>query len=319
MRFRYVLYPSVMTRLDESGLIKRIEEARRKGDIGIIGHVADFDVPNCVKDMKEDNLFDTLNPDERKSMSDSINAAWAKRERGSSWKIELLNSVYEEKVEAKDFLLLCGWNASRLLKGEDLFDYKKFGFSNPVEFVGTVGAAVETKLHRDVFREGYSWETTRPDGRVFVNNITGDINADLRVFQTDVTPYKTTDPLGNVIEYRPETSFDRRFISAYHSTESDMLVTILKWVNQLGLNPESLENNAKKTIEWARSLGQGGGQCAEHFFETNSYPRRSFLKWRYSMPRLDKTGISKDECMDFLATTGNEVYRPYITEDNNLW
>lgn len=104
------------------------------------------------------------------------------------------------------------------------------------------------------------------EGRNLSSEITGDHNADLRIFRTDVTAYPTLDPLGNNASYRPRTRSDRAVIAPYHSTEDDFLVAVLEWINQGEISAKALENDAKETIEWIKSMGQRGGFTTEHFF-----------------------------------------------------
>ena len=173
-------------------------------------------------------------------------------------------------------------------------------------------------IHDDTYRRGHRWQTKTPDNRVLVNEVTGDMNCDMRVFQTDITPYKTIDPLGNEVSFRPEIDPDRGGIMAYHSTEGELLATVLKYVHQKGIKPASLEDNARATLEWASSLGQGGGTCTEHFGGFDNDARMFLTGWTIPLHKLDKNNTTTQHSCDGVIDGGGGVYMAYIDADENL-
>ncbi|MEK6848827.1 MAG: hypothetical protein AABX65_04310, partial [Nanoarchaeota archaeon] len=232
MRFKYIIYPEAQQKLESSGLSARIKEAYRKHKIDIIGYISESDLTEITHTMQKEGFFNFIPEIERKEFMGKLEKTFKNRENDVFWSIARKEGEYREKIDVSDFLLFCGWKALGFLKRKELYNYEKFGFSSISEFTGSVGAMIENELHKDSLRCGLVWRTTIPDGRVFKNEITGDMNCDLRVYQTDITPYKTIDPLGNRVAYRPETEPDRRVITAYHSTEGQMLTAVLKWIEQ---------------------------------------------------------------------------------------
>lgn len=287
-RTSYIMYPEAKRKLESSGLARRIRRADRACRLDFVGYVSDRDVVECAQGMNDEGLFDVIPARERGAFMKSLNDAFNGRDESTSWLVKRKTGESRPEVAAEDFLHLTGYTARNLLRREELFDYKKFGFSSISELTGTVGAAVSSMQNDRAFydKRAFTWKTTRPDGRVMKSMITGSMHADLRILQRDITVYETTDPLGNRVAYRPETEEDSMPVSAYHSTEPYLLVALLKYVDQLGLKPKALKDNAGKTREWARSLGQGGYTCAEHFGGYDNDPRTFFVMWQTALPQL---------------------------------
>src|SRR3989344_3509125 len=284
MRGDYTLYSRVKEKLDKIGILAKIEKLRNDHDMPYIGAVFQDDVLAHIKDIKEEGFFRHLPNREKVRFQERIIGVYKKIEE-NPWKVERFAGTIEEETDWEDLLLFTGWWASNVLGTKNLWKYKESGFSNLTDFVGSIGAAMQEDWLDD--KRGYKWIRKLPNGQILENEITGDINCDLRVFQVDKTPYKTFDPVGNEVSYRPEFLSDKQGIWGYHSTEPALFASILRWIEQCRIPNESLEDKARKTIEWAKTLGQGGGSCAEHFggFELNT--RMNFVCWDYPLPVLD--------------------------------
>lgn len=314
MRSNWIVYPEAQARLNETGLAERIEDANKGCMLRIRGSTSDYDVKNLMEDGE---LFDAMKADERAVFKQTLLNAL---KDASVWRIMRKDGEQKEKIKPEDVMVLAGDSAWGVLEGSELFDFKRFGFANVLEFTGTVGAAIERAAHSNVdMREGYKWESRWPDGRVVVNSITGSMHADLRIYQNDVTPYETFDPFGNRVYYRPETDSDRRVVAAYHSTEPHLLVALLKYSDQLGLKPAALEDGAAKTIEWIMSLGQSGGSCAEHFGGGRPDDHyKFFINWRVPLPQLDVNLRADGICVNFLYTEYGGRYNIYVGQQKEL-
>ncbi|MEW5896425.1 MAG: hypothetical protein AB1668_01925 [Nanoarchaeota archaeon] len=158
----------------------------------------------------------------------------------------------------------------------------------------------------------------RPDGSEIVTEVTGSMDADLRVYQTDIAPYPTTDPFGNAIEMRPETDADRHTIAAYHSTEGTMLVAVMKYIEQQGIKVEYQKDNARQLTEWGHSLGQRGGTCAEHFGGFDQDPRLFFIGYDSPIPHLNEANETDQETNFWEATLRGGSYGAYIAHNGDL-
>ena len=317
MRFKYLLYLEARAKLDSSGITARVERARKSYSIGIRGFVSDNDVSGMVTEMKDQGFFKTFPQDQWQDFKKNTNAMFQAREK-FHWTVGRNEGAYPEVVEAEDLLLLMGYDASQILDPKEIWDFKRFGFSNIPDFAGSVGVLINEAIHNSTFRKGYSWQVNTSDKKVFANEVTGDENCDMRVFQTDITPYATTDPFGNKVSFRPELDPDRRGIIAYHSTEGELLSIVLKYVEQIGIKPESLRDGARGTLEWATSLGQGGGTCAEHFGGCDQDARMFFTGWTVPLQRLDKKNTATQNSFDGLISNGDGIYMAYLDADNNL-
>src|SRR3989344_5315927 len=184
MRSHYLLYPEAQTKLESSGLLKRIQEVHdSKEGLPFIGHTMDSEVVQAIKEMQENGYFRTMPEDKRKPFMANLNEAFKDKEN-HRWKVHRNGKVLEEPAEAEDFYLMGGWLSSCVLSKDEIWDYQKFGFQSLNDFVGSMGVAVWSSNKSD-FRRGYKWTTTTPNGRTFENSINGDTNLDLRVYQTD--------------------------------------------------------------------------------------------------------------------------------------
>lgn len=317
MRFKYNLYPDAREKLDSTGITARVRGARKSSQIQVRGHIIAHDVANMIGEMKEGHYFDTFPQDQLGDFKKQANGLFQNPDE-HKWEVHRGQGVHEEPVELEDILVLMGYDASLILNPSEIWDFQRFGFRNITDFTGSVGALINETIHDDGHRKGYRWQTRTPDGRTLANEITGDMNFDMRVFQTDITPYKTVDPFGKEVSFRPELDLDRGGIIAYHSTEGELLITVLKYIHQIKLNADALDGNAKKTLAWAESLGQRGGGCAEHFGGLDQDARRFFVGWDLPLVELDKDNSTHQRSRDFIGTTGDGMYGAYLDCKNNL-
>ena len=84
----------------------------------------------------------------------------------------------------------------------------------------------------------------------------------------------------------------------------------------LKLTPDSLKNNAKETIAWVKSLGQGGGTCTEHF-ETRAdlfRTRIQFISYDTPLSTLDENDTSQKRPANIITTNSGGFYGTYLRE-----
>ncbi len=320
MRFQYLLYPEALRKLKESGIEARVETLKNSEDglpyIG--GHFFEDEIVGSVQDLKKRGFYDHLPKDFEKKYKTTMNGILKKPE-DFAWAIQRPNGTLTEPCDLEDLLLFSGDIASMVMKPEEIWDYQRFGFSSPSELVAVVGAFIKQRSHGlDSFREGYKWTRKRDDGSEIITEVTGDSNADLRIFQTDIAPYPTTDPFGNPIGMRPEMDADRHFVSADHSTEGTLLTAVMKYIEQAGIKATYQEDDAGNLIEWGRSLGQGGGTCAEHFGGFDQNPSMFFLGYDRPIPRLDEANKTDEPSNFGLTTTSHGSYLLYIAHNGDL-
>jgi hypothetical protein len=306
MRFHYLLYSDAQKKLDSSGLLDKIEQVKNSEDrLPFIGHTTKIDVVEAIKEMREDGYFEALSKELRGPFMKRLNTAF--QDEDSVWKIERGSRVITEPNESEDFYLMTGWLASSVLNKEELWDYKKHGFDNVSDFIGSMGVAIWTAMHGEL-RSGYEWISNDSKGRRFKNNITGDINLDLRIHQTDITPDKTIDPTGAQVSYRPELDEDRRNVIGYHSTEPQLLVGVLKWIKDANIPSEMLKDKGKPLLDYTKSLGHRIGAATECFGDSGGFmDSPKILLSDFDTP-LAKINDSNSRSFDGIFTENQNYY-----------
>jgi len=319
MRFNYLLYPNAMDKIKQSGIEAKVEELKKSEDgLPYIGSsVFEGEIVSSVRDLKERGFYEHL-PEDFKEHYKRIMSGILKEPKNFHWTIQRPADVITEPCDLEDLLLFSGDIASMVLNPDEIWDYSRFGFSSPSEFITTVGAFIIQQSRGNGFREGYKWTRKREDGSEIVTEVTGDSNSDLRIYQTDIAPYPTTDVFGNAIEMRPVTDADRHVVAAYHSTEGTLLVAVMKYIEQQGISVEYQEDGAKQLIEWGRSLGQGGGTCTEHFGGFDQNPMLFFPGYDIPIPQLNESNETEQHSDSWLTTTGEGAYGAYIAYNGDF-
>ncbi|MBS3142212.1 hypothetical protein J4464_02375 [Candidatus Woesearchaeota archaeon] len=320
MRVEYLLYPETLAKLNESGIEERVRQLK-ESDEGlhfIGGFVYGTEIFNAVQDLKARGFYKGVPEDFRKTYFTTLNAMVRKPEE-FKWTVQRPTGALTEPCDLEDMLLFTGELASLVLSPEELWDFAKFGFPSASAFITSVGAFI-LRESRDVksTHEGYTWTRKGEDGSEIITEVTGDMNADLRVFQTDIAPYPTLDPFGNAIGMRPEMDADKHFVAAYHSNEGTLLSAVMKYIEQLGIKVDFYEDKAKKLIAWGRSLGQGGGSCAEHFGGCDQDARMFFFGFIHPIPVLNDANATDQHSPCWLTTTEQGAYGVYIAHNGDL-
>ncbi|MEK6830264.1 MAG: hypothetical protein AABY15_09175 [Nanoarchaeota archaeon] len=312
MRYRYIIYPEAKSRLESSGLMKRIIKTNDERDFSFLGHISMYKIPEYISELNREGFIKTLMESGESSLIRRIDKAFNEPET-CKWKVERTEGIVEEEIEPEDLLAISGLRASCILKPEEIWDYKRFGFENLGDFLGTFSAAMEEQLKNDSYMAGMKWQTIFPTGKIVVNEVTGDSNSDFRLHQTDITPYKTFDPLGNEVSYRPKFGDDNGGISAYHSVEGNFLVSILKWIGQTEIvNHQALEIKVREIISKTKSFGQHGGTTTEHFGGFDKNPMLLFAGFEYNIPKL-QDGFKTNEFTPYnLGRAFEGYYGAYI-------
>jgi len=320
MRFHYLIYPKALEKIKQSGIESRVEKLKKSEDglryLG--GSIFADEIISSVQDLKKHGFYKHLPKDFVENYRKTMNGILKKPE-DFLWKIQGPYKTIIEPCELDDLMLFTGDAASMILKPKEIWNYQKFGFSSPSEFVTTVGAYIfQQSRSFSSFGEGYKWTHKRVDGSEMVTEITGDTNSDLRIYQTDIAPYPTIGPFGNTIEMRPETDVDRHTIAAYHSTEGTLLVAVMKYIEQQKIPAEYRKDRAEQLLEWGRSLGQGGGTCAEHFGGFDQHPMLFFWGDDYQIPQLNEANETNQHSNFWLNTVGGGAYGAYIAHNGDF-
>lgn len=319
MRFSYTIYPGAVDKLKVAGIEERIQRLKESEDgLPYIGGFISHDmIVASVHDLQKDGFYRFF-PEDFQAYKERRRAILQNPE-SFHWVVERPSGVVKEPCDVEDLTLFTGEIASMVLNPKEIWDYKRFGFSSPTAFVGVVSAYIREKSRLDKsYREGYKWTTLRNDGEEIVNEVTGDTNADLRIFQTDITPYKTLDPFGNQIGLRPEISQDKGIIAGYHSTEPGLLVAVLKYIEQEKIAAGFMNDGARNIVAWGRSFGRRGGKCAEHFDTHVRNPRFFFSGYPDQIPRLDERNSTPEETPHWIPTDSGGEYGTYVSRKGEL-
>jgi hypothetical protein len=320
MRFNYLLYPEAFKKIKNSGIEDRVNELKKskEGLDYIGGHFLPYEIVGFVKDLKERGYYNHFPKDFSQKYKKTMNGILNNPEK-FQWTIQRTFDTIKEPCDLEDLLLFSGDLASRVLKPEEIWDYSKFGFTSPSEFVTTVGTYVlQQSREIGVYRQGYTWTRKRENGSEIITEITGDTNSDLRIYQTDIAPYPTKDPFDNSISMRPETDADRNTIAPYHSTEGTLLVAVMKYIEQQDIKATFRKDGAKQLIKWGRSLEPGHVTCTEHFGGFNTDSRLFFCGYEIPLPQLDENSSTEQYSNFWLSTTGESGYGSYVDKNGDF-
>ncbi len=266
--------------MKESSIHNRIERAQAQRRIEYLGAVYDADVVSCIKRMDSNRAFLSIPEEERRYFQSTLQRVFDHRDN-AYFLVRRGPEGSRLQVEPEDFLLLSGYGSTCLLDSSELFDYKKFGFSNVFEFTGTVGAAIGAAVSpRNPGREWTSWTIT--------SNITATRDGDFMIIQKDITDYVTVDPMNNRIPYRPETIRDKRVVIAGHSVEPSFLISVLKYIDQVGIGGRRVLATAVNLI--------GEEFTSLDLNRSPNTPRYSRL-WRTPIPVLGDAYIIKERSL----------------------
>ena len=311
---RFLLYPETRKILVESGLEERIRKKREAYEIPN-GYIADFELPGLAKSLKEDGFYENL-PEENgfNSLYKKTLNAMMKRD-GPAWKINANPGEKFIRPESDEIAMFLGLHASAILDKSEIWDYRKFGFSSPIEQISAIAAMMNERDENDR-SNGRIFLSRQKDGKIWKTNIAGNMHYDLSVMQEDVTEYETTDPFGFRIGLRPVFSY--RGMGPRDSTEPSFMMIAMKYVEQEKIPTRLFDDNARELIEWGKSLGQRGGATTEHLFggrEANY--THLFIGYDMPLPTLD-SDYHTSEFTHFGLFTGEGHYKAYIGPNKEL-
>jgi len=155
MRYKYNLYPDAREKLDSTGITARVIAAKDRHEIGNTGCIMQSDISDMVNDMKARGYFATFPQDKLADFKAKANSLFATPEN-RKWLVHKHDKVHEEGIENEDVLSLVGYDASLILKPDEIWNFEKFGFRNMTDFTGSVTALISDVIHSSPFRRGYT-------------------------------------------------------------------------------------------------------------------------------------------------------------------
>jgi hypothetical protein len=173
----------------------------------------------------------------------------------------LENPTYETVVDGQEvkgefsicvpIAILSGWTAyqaAEKMEAKPWADWQARGFSSQLEAMGAIGAAL-TSGSLDL-NKGYHWNG--PTGDYL---ITGDVNADLRVFRQ-----VAGDPICHYgsFQSRLQPTGTRQSLYAYHSNEGLLLAAIISGATQTGVSLDCFDRPDRFKDDYLQSLEKLG-------------------------------------------------------------
>lgn len=311
--YKYLVYPEAVKKLTDAGLVARFEERKDDEDFySPFGFISHNDLVAISVNLR-DTLYSKLPKSERIEFQRKISAANLMQQ---PWKIKA-NPNQVTKQETEHIELMLGYPASYILTPDEVDNYQNFGFNSFVDLIGSFSAYIHSELYMNS-RGPLEWKATHPDGRSFRKAIGGSLDYDLWITDQDITPYPTLDPAGYNVSYRPFGRWDDKVLAFHHSVEPTFLALILKWINQVGIKSDLLENQGCGLIDFARNLGQIIGATTEHLCPNSQHPIMNFALFDSPMKRVGED-FSKLPRPDTMYEESTRI--PYvflIGSDNEL-
>lgn len=314
----YIVSLEGLEKIKASGIREKILKAKKDYEIDSHGSASEREVIEAARRVARGGLYSKLSDVERDGLMSGLGLAF--KDRGTrTWNIQRSDGNSTEPIDLTDFLIMTGSYATAIISAEEVASYSRLGFNSPLDFLGSVSAAIYTELGNYDLDNGFTWSSIGEKNGQFKNSIGGSGHCDLRISRKDITPYPTIDPLGNPVHYRPMGDKDSNYVAAYHSTEPALLVGILRYIEETKLDSRVLADRAKSAIEEARKL-KGIITCAEHLsLDLDSYDlRSSFVGFGHPLRTQDIQGETLRGPLSALATGQEGAYRLYIGANGDL-
>ena len=314
MHYEYLVFPEAQKLLESSGLAKRIQDLMCRNDRPYFGGIV-FE-PDFRRDLEclgKEGYFKALQTaigrEKALEFQSKFQAIYSNRDK-YPWSIQRNEGFVVEGSELEDLELALGVGASFVLKPEEMWDFKRFGFSSVTDLTGCVGAVLRNH-NRSSYR-GHHWTTALADGRTLITEITGSDHMDLRILREDVTPYKTFDPFGNPVNYRPVTSQDHHYVSGTYSVEGPLLISVLRWITQSKIPCKILENNASGLLSDVSKIDGSFATCTEHLSPKSD--SGWWVDFEFPIPEFG----SGQPTTHSVFTESGGIYEIYVGKNNEL-
>lgn len=310
MRHHFILQDGTAELLSDE-VRRRIEEkGREASDCYDMGYWSEEDVFKAVKDAIDGGFYpkEKTPPEFRKRMNELF-----KNPERYGWDIAERDGSHREPMERQDLLLVGGVVASSILTPDEFWADVP-GFSGGSDVHAAIG--ILALKNRDLFfeRGGGEWKSEH-DGYAYTTRVTGSMHGDLRIERIRESFLPTRDPFGNDVRYRPMTDRDKEYVSGYHSTEPELLVAILHYIDELRLDVPCLRDGGKALLQELGGRGQFAGNFADFGTDGISGPESLFFGTAFPMatdPKAERT------IFHHIVTEGHGSYRIHVDERKHL-
>lgn len=305
----YILYSEAQKKIDNSNIPKLYGKAKKEYNLPQLGLVSDDSYPEMMHEMKQEGFFEK-HPEMEKQLKKA-----AKNYHELKWRTKREDKIKEEDTEDEEFAVTSGYFGSYIISPSELDNYRKYGFSSPLEFLVLAGAYAQN--NEFTLYKGYEWKALHSDKRIFTNMVSGNMHADMAIIQTNITPYETTDPFGNKALYRPAYfNSDMSFIQAYHSTEISLLTKILRHVEHSDTNPDNFKKKLPEILRWLSQFSEGN-PIATSSIDCETYgPQGDFIALKDPLPDISEQGNLMGENM--LPAMDREPYFVFTNKEKEL-
>ncbi|MFP4400896.1 MAG: hypothetical protein ACLFPQ_03375 [Candidatus Woesearchaeota archaeon] len=319
--------------LKQSGLEDRINNLDSY-DVSNYMIFSEKDYHNIIELLENDGYFENLPrsvlADYNEKISEFIETKLDPEKQSPRWTLlsdekEDPNDLFYDKIseiirtenaDSDDFDILSGFVSSEVLEPEDFARFQEYGFENIFDMFGVVGTYLyeSQKMH---FREGQYW-ISDVGKSTFRTVIFGSHDGDFRLERRDITPYKTLDPMGNIVNYRPCLDSDTSLIAGSHSVEPFFLVSLLKYADQVNIDSELLKKySIKSYINEISKKGMFAGPFAD--FGDGLSIEWHFINYDVPIPLIDENDFCDERTVDgFNLYASQDFYGLYVDEDENL-
>jgi hypothetical protein len=308
MRNQFIIFPEGLQKLESHGLLKKIYSLLEKDSTRYYRHQAIFghEIVSILWEMKNENYFSHISDDARKEFIRTIQEM-ANKYNIYKWEVQTPSGIVEKIVEPEDVIIFTGWHASCLLEQERLWNYNTFGFDSFSDLFATIG--IYMLFHEmSSYNQDYEWESETTNNEKFKTVLTTGSDDHLIIQRANITSYKTTDPFGKNVSYRPFLEEDRSGLSLAPTGENHLLAAIIKYVDQEKISSEVLQNNAEEFINEQKKK--------PHFNASTSIDPSSVF-FRYYDQAIPVIG-EKQTTHHFITKKSGKWHGVYINDEKDL-
>ncbi len=307
----YIVYPEAEEKLKSSGLIDKINAVDRL-DENFPSTYAHESPEDMIREMTQEGFFKFQSGEIKKKYQRSLENF---HKNGGEWKIIKNGKEILEEANSQSFMLFSGYLASFFLSKEEFWTPEKFGFKNIYDLFGSIGATYVNEDRAETSeRTGHIWKHKLSDGRIFFSEVGVNMHGDLEITRDELTPYKTFDPLGNEVNYRPVLQSDINGIMSYHSVEDSLLATLLTYIRQEKI--ESLFTNKELVSKFLEELKISSDVSLYADFGDRIHPPSMFFDRKSSISKWEDR--DKQPAGNYLPCGSSGSYGIFVDKNKNL-
>jgi hypothetical protein len=222
----YNIPSNTIDRFCKTEAFKRIDGWRKEGKLLPIEDTSQHILEQYNRDMHSERLGywpSGYAQGIRQMLQDSSRSRW----------IVYRDPAITLPVSTEDCLVLSGVAAMRVLKGDELATKE---FSDVRDYLGLTGAYYINASYRNGLDKGevHKWRSTRREN-VFSGKIHRRFDNRIAITQINTSHYRTVDPVGREILFRPKLEQDKRSFILEPSSEPYFMAAVLRYCLETGM------------------------------------------------------------------------------------